>query len=203
MLKERYLRDQEYVSTVQLAQSWSRIPGALRVVSEDAWRRCIMAGVQQGLFGLGVLEEGEIRCAAYKESPIVALAGNEIIIRVDICEAQRAQQAQAAVTPPGTGVLSRSEETSTGVQEFSAVAPDIEAGVTVSPTEPVRRTVTLRFTVPKGQVASLLGVLNLLQYRFGRLEITVRASDGEMSEQEYENKVMEAFRQMGVEVEEG
>ena len=202
VLKERYLRDQEYVSTAQLAQSWSRTPGALRVVSEDAWRRCIMAGVQQGLFGLGVLEEGKIRCVAYKESPIVALAGNEIIIRADICKVQQAQQAQAAAPPPDTGVLSRPEGVFSGVQDFSAAAPGLGAGVTVSPTEPVRRTVTLRFTVPRGQVSSLLGVLNFLQHKFGRLEITVRASEGEMSEQEYENKVMEAFRQMGVEVEE-
>ncbi len=204
VLKERYLRDQEYVFTAQLAQSWSRTPGALRVVSEDAWRRCIMTGVQQGLFGLGVLEEGEIRCVAYKESPTVALAGNEIVIQSDICEAQRVQ---ATPTHPtvleGIPPSSPSDESSREIREFSATYRGIASGAGTAPAEPVRRTLSLRFTVPKGQVANLLGILNFLQHKFDRLEITVRATEGEITEQEYENKIMEAFRQMGVEVEEG
>ncbi|WP_178139398.1 DUF499 domain-containing protein [Rhodothermus profundi] len=207
VLKERYLRDQEYVSTAQLAQSWSRTPGALRVVSEDAWRRCIVAGVQQGLFGLGVLEEGEIRCVAYKESPTVALAGNEIIIRADICEAQQTQQAQAASPPDGveseaTHMYSETIPASQ-VRDCTASTPGATATTESVPvTEPVRRTLTLRFVVSRGQVSSLLGVFNLLQHRFNRLEVTVNASEGEMTEQEYEHKVLEAFRQMGMEVEE-
>ena len=200
VIKERYLRDQEYVFTAQLAQNWSRTPGALRVISEEAWRRCIADGVRQGLFGLGVLEEGKIRCMAYKESPIVALAENEILIRADICEAQRTQPAGTEVMPADAGIPTPPGGTLQGVRE--PTPPFVPGGRgTTSPTKPVRRAVTLRFTVPKGQVSSLLGMLNLLQYRFDRLEISVRASEGEISEQEYESKIIETFRQMGIEPE--
>ena len=48
----------------------------------------------------------------------------------------------------------------------------------------------------------MLSLLNLLQYRFGRLEITLMAGDGEMTEEEYQHKVLEALRQMNVQVEE-
>jgi len=63
-----------------------------------------------------------------------------------------------------------------------------------------RRRVRLQFTVPKGKVSSLMGVMNLLQHKFDRLDIVLSAEDGEISEQEYEDKIQEAFRQLGIEV---
>ncbi|MGQ9600103.1 MAG: hypothetical protein ACUVWZ_11885 [Anaerolineae bacterium] len=45
--------------------------------------------------------------------------------------------------------------------------------------------------------------MNLLQHKFGRLDVTLAAEEGEISEQEYEDKVCEAFRQMGIDIVEG
>ena len=56
--------------------------------------------------------------------------------------------------------------------------------------------------MPQGKVSGLMGVLHLLQLRFGRLGLVVSADRGEMSEQEYEDKVQEAFRQLGIEMRE-
>ncbi|MCS6840668.1 MAG: hypothetical protein NZ701_07800, partial [Roseiflexus sp.] len=58
----------------------------------------------------------------------------------------------------------------------------------------------LQFTVPKGKVSSLMGVLNYLQTRYGRIEITLELSEGSITDQELEDRVREAFRQMGVHV---
>ena len=196
-LKERYLQNQEYVSTAQLAQSWSRTPGALRVVSEEAWRRCIAEGVRQGLFGLGVLEGGEVRCVAYKESPAVALAGSEVIVRADICEAQRARRSpegKDVVTGPGAENVDREPPGGKGGPGVSESPPDYGP----SPRATVHRGLTLRLVVPKGQVSYVLGVLNFLQHKFDRLEMTVQASEGAISDRDVEDKIREAFRQMGV-----
>ena len=62
------------------------------------------------------------------------------------------------------------------------------------------RQLHLQFTVPKGKVAGLMGVMNFLQHRFNRLKIVLSAEDGEITEQEYEDKIKEAFRQLGIEV---
>lgn len=56
--------------------------------------------------------------------------------------------------------------------------------------------------MPKGKVASLMGVMNLLQSKFARMDVTLSVNDGQLSEQDYEDKVREAFRQMGVEARE-
>jgi hypothetical protein len=62
--------------------------------------------------------------------------------------------------------------------------------------------VCLRFQVPKGKVAQIMGVMNLLQNKFGCLEIEIIATDGQISEQDYEDKIKESFRQLGIEVDE-
>ena len=197
VLRERFLRDQEYVRTAQLVESWTRTPGALRVVSEEAWRRCIATGVQQGLFGLGLLEDGEVRCVAYKEMPSqVMLAGNEVILRADICEAQRAQAEPTTMTGLFPEERLMSDELWDARGTYHHMPTEEEVSVSV------RRTVRLKFPVPKGQVSSLLGLLNFLQHKFDHLEIMIQASQGAISEEDYENKILETFRQLGIEVEE-
>ena len=47
-----------------------------------------------------------------------------------------------------------------------------------------------------------MGVMNLLQTKFETLQIERSARDGAISEQEYEHKIKEAFRQMGIELNE-
>lgn len=62
--------------------------------------------------------------------------------------------------------------------------------------------IELRFRIPKGKVASIMGVMNLLQSKFETLEMEIKARDGTISEQDYEDKIKETFRQLGIEVEE-
>ncbi|MDI6791675.1 MAG: hypothetical protein QME81_02235 [bacterium] len=56
--------------------------------------------------------------------------------------------------------------------------------------------------MPKGKVASIMGVINLLQSKFETLKIELIARDGTISEQDYEDKIEEAFRQLGIELNE-
>ena len=60
----------------------------------------------------------------------------------------------------------------------------------------------LKFQVPKGKISNIMGVMNLLQNKFETLQIELVACDGNISEQDYEDKIKEAFRQMGIEVDE-
>ncbi len=47
-----------------------------------------------------------------------------------------------------------------------------------------------------------MGVMNLLQSKFEILEIELMANEGAISEQDYEDKIREAFRQLGIELDE-
>ena len=44
-----------------------------------------------------------------------------------------------------------------------------------------------------------MGIMNYLQSKFGSIEIELNASEGNISELDYEDKIREAFRQMGIE----
>jgi len=44
------------------------------------------------------------------------------------------------------------------------------------------------------------GVLNFLQSRYNRLDLSVNVGEGQITEQEYGDKVKGAFRQMGIEI---
>ena len=183
VIKERYLKTNESVSTVQLYQSSAKTPGEVRVTNRGAWESGIREGVEQGLFGLGELDDGKPVCRYFKERPMsIALSGNEVIIREDICIAQ---EISLIVEPP------------------PVVPPPVVPPPVVPPPPPEgRNEVSLKFTIPKGQVSGIMGVMNLLQSNFNNLQIELRATDGKMSEQDYEDKIKEAFDQLGIDLEE-
>jgi len=188
VLKERFLKDRQWVSTAQLADGWSRTPGAMRVPDPEAWRQAIASGVERGLFGFGTIEGGEPRCAAFKTRPKVELADDEAIIAPSLCPAPGPQEPiETQPAPYAAG------QAGAGAPAANEGAATVVVG---------RQQLALRFQVPKGQVSSLLGVLNLLQQKFDTLELTIRASGGELSDLDYETKLLEAFRQMGIEPEE-
>jgi len=199
VIKERYLRDREYVLTEQLAQAGLRTPGETRVVSRGAWEHGIAEGVRQGLFGLGTLEEDRPVCRYFgkKEEPFVGLAGSEVIIRAKVCQAQREGEAERLpLQPPGKVDTGFREPGPTAVGKGPGADTPARPGVT----GPVLRQLRLQLTVPKGKVSGLMGVMNLLQHRFDRLEIVLSAERGEITQQDYDDKILEAFRQLGIKI---
>lgn len=108
-----------------------------------------------------------------------------MIIRAEVYQAQRAME----VAPP---LYRPPLEAEKAVQEpgVEGEAPQARKRVPL---------VWLGFSVPKGKVSNLMDVMNFLQSKFDRLDITLVAEQGEISKQEYEDKVREAFRQMGIE----
>ena len=191
LLKERYLRNNEAVSTQQLCQSSAKTPGSLRVVNRSVWESGIAAGVKKGIFGLGELRDGNPVCQLFNEPPpLLAFTENEVIIRAEICLAQQEEQAKQELD---TGE-DKSDDTQGENDDDTRVE---EEGA--DDTQPnARQNVRLKFTVPQGQVSSLSQMMNLLQLSFSTLQIELIATDGEMSEQDYEDKIKETLDQLGV-----
>ena len=190
VIKEKYLTGKEYLSTEQLYQSSLRTPGETRPADKMVLEKGIINGVQRGIFGLGEIEGDRPVCRYFKEDASVAFTDNEILISEEICRRQKERDAL-----PGGGEQP--------YQELKGQPPAMgegekETGTIVLPGKRKER-VTLRFTVPKGKVASIMGIMNYLQSKFGSIEIELNASEGNISEQDYEDKIREAFRQMGIE----
>ena len=106
-----------------------------------------------------------------------------MIIREDICIAQKKMRLKEPPEP---------------------IPPPPEPPEPPGPKPPLdgRDSVRLKFTIPRGKVAGLMGVMNLLQLNFDSLQIELLATEGQMSDQDYEDKIREAFVQLGIDPEE-
>ncbi|MGB9617733.1 MAG: DUF499 domain-containing protein, partial [Desulfomonilaceae bacterium] len=194
VIKAKYLSGSEdYVFTEQLYQSTLRTPGEMRTVGRDAWESAIKEGVGAGLFGLGEMEGDKPVCRYFKQSPTVAFSGGEVLIKADLCRVEPAKE-----SAPPDEIAPGSDFPLTA----SPHAPDVMSDL-AKPQEQRTSRIKLRFILPKGKASNLLGVINFIQTNFGELRVELHAQDGGMSQQDYEDKVLEAFRQMGVEVEVG
>jgi hypothetical protein len=189
VLREKYLTGREYVSTEQLYHSSLKTPGETRTINRTIWEQGISEGVSKGLFGLGDLESTKPVCRYFKEKATVAFSGNEILI----CEALCCEQSK------------KEEITLPSKHEELKETHDIDKYKKETKQESLIKTrneIQLRFKVPKGKIANIMGVMNLLQSKFESLEIELIATDGAISEQDYEDKIREAFRQLGIELDE-
>ena len=140
--------------------------------------------------GLGRLEDDKPICRYFKEQTYIDFSESEVIISEALCyEQKKKEQILAAypLTEPDT--LPEIAE-----KEVEWEKPGVQARL--------RDRVKLKFQVPKGKVASIMGVMNLLQSKFDSLEIELTASGGEITEQDYEDRIKETFRQLAIEVNE-
>jgi len=192
VIKEKYLAGREYVSTEQLYQSALKTPGETRPINKTVLEKGISEGVRMGLFGLGELEDDKPVCRYFKEQASIAFSGNEVLINETICKEQRKKE-EIEIQKPGLYQKPSTE-----------LKPEKKEGTRETPPGfriETQDKIQLKFQIPKGKVSSIMGVMNFLQSKFEILELELIASEGSISKQEYEDKIKEAFRQMGVKLE--
>ena len=189
VINEKYLLGRDWVLTVQLYQSSSKTPGEPRIINRDVLEQSLIEGIGKGLFGLGKLQDNEPVCLYFKETPsVIAFSGDEIVIKEEICKKQK----EAQEVEEQKSEKKREPQTSDKGADFVA------GTVIDDEKERVRYKIDLKFQVPKGKVSNIMGMLNYLQSKFENLKIEVSATEGSLSEQEYEDKIEEALRQSGI-----
>lgn len=189
VIHEKYLKNRDYVSTAQLYQASLTTPGEPRAVTRQAWDNGIAEGVRQGIFGLGELRDGQPICRYFKTECSVSFSNYEILIASRLCAAQTS--APAPVQP-----VSAPHQ----IHEPAPMRHDSQPASPAPAATGAYQQLSFTFVVPKGKISNLMGVLNFLQTRYNRIELSLRLSDGQLSEQEFEDKVKEAFRQLGIDI---
>ncbi|MBC8488679.1 MAG: hypothetical protein H8D45_21860 [Bacteroidetes bacterium] len=164
-----------------------KTPGELRLLNKDILVTAVSKGVENGIFGFGELIDNEIKCLYFKEKQFITLTDNSIIIKPEICETQKLE---IDTEKP----YEREKEKEPIVSEEGKVKQG-EIGFDIK-----KDNVHLTFSIPKGKVSGIMGILNLLQLKFEDVKIEISATDGEISESDYENKIKEALIQLGIDI---
>jgi hypothetical protein len=189
VIKEKYLSGKEYVSTEQIYKASLTTPGEPVPTAETVISSGIDEGVNMGLFGLGELKDDKPVVNLFKEKALSALTGNEIIITEDVCISEK--EGKAAHITEITHFEGSKEKKET-IEESEI---EVEQTGQIS-----KNKIHLKFTVPHGKLSDIMRTLNLIQRKFNKLEIEVTATEGNITDQDYEDKILETFRQLGIDV---
>ena len=135
-----------------------------------------------GLFWLGEMENDKPICRYFKELPALAFSGNEVMINEALCREQWKKKELLVQDITQQEIF----EIRGPVYEPTKKETDLKGKS--------KNKAQLKFQVLKGKVANIMGVMNLLQTKFETLQIERNARDGTISEQDYEDKIKEAFR---------
>ena len=103
VIREKYLRDNDFLYTGKLYEAFLRTPGEPRPVDKEVIERSISEGVAKGLFGLGeMLEDGRVECRYFKESASVYFSEREVIVRAELCKKEEEEGEIGCRIPVGS-----------------------------------------------------------------------------------------------------
>lgn len=142
---------------------------------------------------LGYLKDGICECKSFKESVSPKLLDNEIIIKPELCvrEASSKLKKEEIVYTPEPQVSEKDTEVK---EEETAFEEDIKEYTRIN----------LKLNVPKGQMSNIVKVVNYLNSLFNecKVKVEITAKNGKIKATDFENRIEEALRQAGIEVEE-
>jgi len=214
------VKEKSYVSTTDILDAFFKTPGEIRIFSDNVLRDCIREGVNQGLFGIGDLENKKPVCRHFKEEISPELVEGEILIKAPLCKPQKElteEQVKSYIEK-----IRRCE----AVEEIKEVKEEIpweyaskekkgelevaiekrakELKGEVPPEKNKYRSISLKLNVPIGKLADIVRMVNYIKSKFEQVNIKVEISskDGEISLSDYEDKIKEAIEQANVTIEE-
>lgn len=192
ILKEMYLEGKTHVQTKAIYENSLRTLGEDRFLNKTVLENTIIDGVEQGLFGLGELSNDKIVIAYWKTKPTVGFGDQEILIHKSICEREYAESKQEYISDAEPQVPFVAQEQSPQEQE--------NVQEILSEQETLQEIQLPVINVKKGKVSDLLGLLRYLQHKFGKIEVIIHAKEGAITKEEFELKLKETLKQLGVEL---
>jgi len=86
VIELKYLKRDDYVETMKILNAFYTTPGEIRITNEKVLKDAIKAGVNEGLFGLGIQTRDGLECKYIKEGCDVTFHEDEVIIKSEKCK---------------------------------------------------------------------------------------------------------------------
>ena len=221
-LKEKYLKDRDYVETKNILESLFKTPGEIRVVSDEVLKDCIKEGIKQGLFGVGDIENEKPICRHFKDEFSPEIVDGEILIKAELCLPETEERISDEVFKLCIKKVRQSQT----IESISEIAEEISlynlstsqreiiegeikrkrdelAGVTPLPHREKYQEISLKLNVPAGKLSEIVRMIPYLKTKFNQVKVKVEisAQEGEITISDYEDKIMETINQSNMIVE--
>ncbi|MFW9970622.1 MAG: DUF499 domain-containing protein [Candidatus Odinarchaeota archaeon] len=206
VIKEKYLKGKDFVSTKNIHDNSLKTLGENRLVDQSVLESSIKEGVKQGLFGLGIIEEDKAKPIYWKEKCDIGFSDDEILIDPQLCEnyfkelEEKERFEKEKRERVEKGITSEGETTESIQEETPSESKVKEEDKKILTEKTILKINVPKFTIPKGRVSALMGLLNYIQTKFDKIEIKIDASDGTIEESEYEDNIKEALKQLGIDI---
>ncbi len=217
-LKERYLKDKEYVETKKILESFFTTPGEIRIVSDDVLRDCVTEGVKQGLFGVGNMEKEKPISRYFKEEFSPELVEGEILISAELCKPkEKISDEKFQIYIEKMRQVKTMKSLDEAVQEIPLDNLTIEQERKIESEINKKRDglkgitslkekyswIHFKLNIPSGKLSDMVRLVNYIRNKFNKVNVKVEVSaqEGEMAKSDYEDKVKEGINQANITVE--
>ncbi len=191
ILKDKYLASKEYIETKNIFESFYKTPGEIRIVNEEVFKVSIKEGVRQGTFGIGILEAGTPIPKPFNEEVTPDVVEGEVLVKADLCKPKSTteliQETKTIYEPSKTQMWTEPVKEDVGKKE-----------------QTYKRAINLKLNVPVGKLSDVVKLVNYINSKFNQIHIKVdiSAKEGEITTSDYEDRIKEAIKQAGFEIEE-
>lgn len=188
IIKEKYLGDNNYVITRNIIESFYKTPGEIRIISEKVLTDAIKEGTKQGLFRAGYLENDNPKPQYFQEEFQPSLEETEIIIKAELC--QKEDRETEIKERSDTYVVTQPIELKEEIREEEKPKGRFKS----------HNKIYLELSTKPGKLSDIVRIINLIKDKFEDVNITVTisAQNGEITIEDYENKIKEAIYQAGI-----
>jgi len=221
-LKGKYLKDRDYVETRNILESLFKTPGEIRVVSNEVLKDCIKEGINQGLFGVGDIENEKPICRHFKDEFSPEIVDGEILIKTELClpkteEGISDEELQLYIIKIRESHTK--ESLNKGAEEISSYnlstsqrqiiegeikkKSDEIAGITPLQHREKYQEISLKLNVPTGKLSDIVRMIPYLKTKFNQVKVKVEisAQEGEITISDYEDKIKETIHQSNMIIE--
>ncbi len=187
-----YLQDNDTISTSIVFQYNPQSSNEPRPCL-NMWKSAIQEGVKKGTFGIGTKVDDKPIPSAFRQEPSsITWGDSEVLIRAAICE--------LIFEPPPSDLSDEGEDVDIPHDDADDPLPDPTTNDEDNVPSP-KKTIGIKFTLPQGKVSNIAQHLNQLQAKFQNMQLELKTSDGEISQDAYE-ELKENLRELGTEIEE-
>jgi hypothetical protein len=199
ILKEKYLRDKDYVSTKNILEALFKTPGELRIVNDSVLVNSIKEGVIDGLFGLGVLEEDKPVLRSFETHCYPYISDSEVLINAEVCKKPEAIPSPIIDSKPVTPIVDGSKTIAPAVDKIILTPPEEKKLISGNAYHHIK----LDLGVLPNKISNVAQMMNLLRLRFKdiNVKIEIDVCNGEIAKSEYEDKIKEAISQAELRIE--